>query len=72
MSYLFEPERRWTRHVARDERSSFCMRRTAEALDILPSLAKKVTCEVVTRLARVGMGPKEAMALLGLEVELQA
>jgi len=48
------------------------MRRTAEALDIVPSLAKKVTCEVVTRLARVGMGPKEAMALLGLDVELQA
>jgi transcriptional regulator with XRE-family HTH domain len=43
--------------------------RTAEALDIVPSLAKKVTCEVVTRLARVGMGPKEAMALLGLEIE---
>jgi len=43
--------------------------RTAEALDIVPSLAKKVTCEVVTRLARIGMGPKEAMALLGLDVE---
>jgi transcriptional regulator with XRE-family HTH domain len=43
--------------------------RTAEALDIVPSLAKKVTCEVVTRLARVNLGPQEAMVLLGLEPE---
>lgn len=43
--------------------------RTAEALDIVPSLDKKITCEVVTRLARAKMSPKEAMALLGLEAE---
>jgi hypothetical protein len=34
----------------------------------MPSLAKKVTCEVA-RLACVGMGPKEAMAPFGLEIE---
>ena len=42
--------------------------RTAEALDVVPSLARRTAIEVIQRLARIDMSPREAMSLLGLEV----
>jgi transcriptional regulator with XRE-family HTH domain len=41
--------------------------RMAEALDIVPSLAKKTTADIVQRLARLEMSPREVMDLLGIE-----
>ncbi len=41
--------------------------RMAEALDIVPSLAKKTTADIVQRLARLEMTPREVIELLGIE-----
>jgi transcriptional regulator with XRE-family HTH domain len=41
--------------------------RMAEALDIVPSLAKKTTADIVQRLARLEMSPREVMELLGID-----